>query len=84
VEPTYLPRALEDLRRIDKGVAARIVEKIAWFSLNADVLTHIPLTSSLSDFYKLRVGDWHILYEIDRAREKVIIHKIGHRKDIYK
>jgi mRNA interferase RelE/StbE len=84
VEPAYLSGALEDLRRIDKRIAARIIEKIAWLALNADVVTHIPLASSLSDFYKLRVGDWRILYEVDRASEKLVIHKIGHRRDIYK
>jgi mRNA interferase RelE/StbE len=84
VEPAYLPRALDGLRRLDKSVAQRIIEKVVWLSLNVDLVTHIPLSSSLSDFYKLRVGDWRILYEIDRVREKVIVHRVGHRKDIYK
>ncbi len=84
MEPLYLPKAIEDLRRLDKAVSARIIEKISWIALNAELVNHTPLASSLSDFYKLRVGDWRVLYEVDRPGDRVIIHKVGHRKDIYK
>jgi hypothetical protein len=36
VEAVYLPKALDDLKRIDKLVARRIVEKVLWLSLNVD------------------------------------------------
>ena len=34
--------------------------------------------------YRLRFGDYRILYTVDTKREIVEIYKIGHRKDIYK
>jgi len=41
-----------------------------------------PLTGKLKGLWRLRVGDWRIIYEI--AGSKVIIYTIGNRKDVYK
>jgi mRNA interferase RelE/StbE len=37
-----------------------------------------------SEEYRIRVGIYRILYEIDDDRKIVSIYKIEHRKDIYK
>jgi mRNA interferase RelE/StbE len=37
-----------------------------------------------SGLYKLRVGDWWVIYEIKRDEMIVVVHKIGHRSKIYK
>jgi mRNA interferase RelE/StbE len=34
--------------------------------------------------FKLRVGDYRVLYEFDAAAGKLILHYVGHRRDIYK
>ena len=31
----------------------------------------------------MRVGDHRVVYEIDRARNRVIVLFIGHRRDVY-
>lgn len=36
------------------------------------------------DGYRIRVGDYRILYTIDNKPETIIIYAIGHRRDIYK
>ena len=79
-----LPKALDDLSRLDKSIAKRITDKLTWLSENIKTITPIPLISSLSGFYKLRVGDWRIIYDIDRDENIITVHKIGHRKEIYK
>jgi mRNA interferase RelE/StbE len=38
---------------------------------------------SLSGFYKLRVGDYRIIYEFERENKLIIIIKIAHRSEIY-
>jgi len=43
-----------------------------------------PLKENLSNLYKLRVGDYRIIYEILADEETIVIHFIGHRKEIYK
>ena len=36
------------------------------------------------DFYRIRVGNYRIVYSIDDKRKVVEISRIGHRKDIYR
>jgi mRNA interferase RelE/StbE len=73
------PRALRDLKGIDKTQARRIAEKIALMkdSLAGDVkrLTHF------TPEFRLRVGDYRVLFEVEG--EKVIVYRVIHRKDAY-
>ena len=34
-------------------------------------------------FYRVRIGDYMIIYEIHQESSKIVILKIGHRKDLY-
>jgi mRNA interferase RelE/StbE len=34
--------------------------------------------------YRLRVGDYRILYDIDDAAQVVTIYRIGHRREVYR
>jgi len=34
--------------------------------------------------YRVRVGDWRILYEIDDAKRIVEIHLVAHRREVYR
>jgi len=79
-----LPTAFEDLSRIDKPIAKRVTDKITWLSENLDNITPLPLKGSLSGFYKLKIGDWRALYEADYGEKVITVHKVGHRKEIYK
>jgi len=38
----------------------------------------------LRGLYKLREGDYRIAYEIFKAESLIIVHLIGHRREIYK
>jgi len=36
-----------------------------------------------SQFRRLRVGDYRVIYEIDMQSKRVIVLDIGHRKNVY-
>jgi mRNA interferase RelE/StbE len=36
------------------------------------------------DAYRIRVGDYRVIYEIDDDRIIVVVVSVGHRRDIYK
>ena len=80
---TVSGKAQEDLARLDRRVAARILKKLAWLAANAETVHHVPLTGEWRDFYRLRVGDYRVLYELDRAGRQIAVEVIGHRRDIY-
>ena len=49
-----------------------------------DDLKPEALTGDLSGFYKLRAGDHRILYEVLRDEKTIVIHVIGHRREVYR
>jgi mRNA interferase RelE/StbE len=34
--------------------------------------------------YRIRVGDWRIVYAIDDAAQRVEVMRVGHRGDVYR
>ena len=83
-EVKILYEAEKSLKHLDKPIVKRIVSRINWLAENLDSITPQTLSANLSSFYKLRVGDYRIIYEILEEESTIVIHLIGHRKDIYK
>jgi len=79
-----LDAATRELARLDKPLGRRIVERITWLATNLDAIRPEALTGELAGFYKLRVGDYRVIYEILHAEQTVLIHAIGHRREIYR
>ncbi len=73
--------ALEDLEKIDTIVAQRIVEKAKWLEDNFHDIVPEKLHRDLRKFYKLRVGDYRVVYSVHEG--VIIVQAVGHRKDVY-
>lgn len=78
-----LKAASRELARLDKPIAQRIVARIRWLAENLDNAKPKALKGELAGLYRLREGDYRIIYEIIRKEKAVIIHSIGHRREIY-
>ena len=78
-----LESAAKDLERLDQPVARRIVKRIRWLAANLDNIKPEALKGDLADLYKLRSGDYRILYEILHQEKTIVVHLIGHRKEVY-
>ena len=79
-----LDAATHELSRLDKAVSRRIVERINWLAGNLDAIRLEALTGDLAGFYKLRVGDYRVIYEVLQEEQTIVIHAIGHRREIYR
>lgn len=79
-----LEAAIRDLARLDKRVARRIVRRIRWLAANLETVRLEALTADLAGLYKLRVGDYRVVYEVLRSERTILIHAIGHRSEIYR
>ena len=73
------PRAIRDLKSIDKSQARRIAEKIAL--MKVDLAGDVKRLTNFTPEYRLRVGDYRILFEVDGA--KVVIYRVRHRREVY-
>jgi len=73
--------ALRDLENIDTVIAARVVRKVAWLGDNFPTLVPEKLHQNLKGLYKLRVGDYRVMYSVHA--NMLIIEAIGHRRNVY-
>jgi len=77
--------ARDSLSRLDKTVAQRIFKKIRWLAKNYELLSPEPLTGEWQEMYKLRAGEYRVIYTVEKAGKKIItVHLVGHRREIYK
>jgi mRNA interferase RelE/StbE len=81
----FTDEAEKDLARIDKNTAQRILNKLRWLAENFDMIKPERLKGELwKDKFKLRVGDYRIIYSVDFEKKIITVHLIGHRSEIYK
>jgi mRNA interferase RelE/StbE len=74
--------AVDELGSIPKKDLRRIVEKIR--SLEDEPRPHGYEKLSAQERYRIRQGDYRIVYSITDAGKIVEIFKVGHRSEIYK
>jgi len=79
----FTPAGLDSLEELTSTIQERILRKIRWLSENFDDVTPQALSANLSGLFKLRVGDYRIIYSFDAEMEIITIHEVGHRRDIY-
>ena len=74
--------AERDLSRLSSTLFERLTTKLA--ALAADPRpTGCEKLAGL-EAYRIRVGDYRVLYEIDDAKRMVIVVRVRHRRDVYK
>ncbi|MBD2288435.1 type II toxin-antitoxin system RelE/ParE family toxin [Microcystis wesenbergii FACHB-1317] len=79
----YEPEAVNDLDQLTQTTRIRILKKIEWLKNNFDQISPLSLTGNLSGFYKLRIGDYRVIYEFDKEKYIIYVNRIGHRREIY-
>jgi mRNA interferase RelE/StbE len=80
----YLPTVLDDLRATEQPMAQRLLDKTKWLASNVSNLRHDPLHPDLPGMIQYAVGDWRILYSIDREDHVVAIHRVCNRGELYR
>jgi len=78
---TFDEEAIEFLNKLQKELKERIFNKI--ISTKEDPFHFFERLSSRSD-YKLRIGDYRVIADIDQVNKTIKVNLIGHRKNIYK
>ena len=74
--------AEKELRAIPKMDLPKVVQRIQSLANNPRPLGHQKLSGQSQ--YRIRQGDYRILYTIDDSDRQVEIVKIGHRREIYR
>jgi mRNA interferase RelE/StbE len=76
-------KVARDLKAIDKTWQRKILDAIHK-KLSSNPYIGKRLVGELSPYYRLRIGDYRVIYEIHDQQLIVLIIKVRHRKDVYK
>lgn len=80
----FHPDVEGDLRPLDGSMRRRILGKVRWLAEHADQVRHEPLTGQWAGTYKLRVGDYRVVYDVSHERELITVYTVRHRRDVYR
>lgn len=74
--------AEKDFRKIPKAIRERINSIIIKLKYNPKPLSVRKISGS-ENYYRIRMGDYRIIYEINDKEKKINIFRIRHRKEAY-
>jgi mRNA interferase RelE/StbE len=84
VYEVYLERSAEnDLKRLTTSIFHRIIPHIKTLAGNPRPSGCIKITGSRND-WRIRIGDYRIIYEIDEEAKAVRIMRVRHRREVYR
>jgi mRNA interferase RelE/StbE len=79
----FSPTAESQFKKLPKEVQGRLKHRI-------DSLTENPFPKGMKklsaeeNFYRLRIGDYRIIYQVQGKALLILILKLGHRKNVYR
>ncbi len=76
-------KAVKELARVRPDVGRRLLQSIESLAADPRPRQSHKLSESESS-YRLRVGDYRVLYQVDDEAKLVTIFKVGHRREVYR
>ena len=78
-----LPSAHRDLKRLTKAVQIRIAVRLRGLVENPRPTGMVKLAGT-ENLWRIRIGDYRVVYEIHDDRLIVLVVRVAHRKDVYR
>ena len=78
----FTNRATKNFRKIDRKYQALIIAKLEELAKDPKNATNVKALKG-GDFYRLRVADYRVIYELQNNELIILVIDINHRKDIY-
>lgn len=79
---SFSKSAEKEILSLDRTLSQRIFKKINLLAKNPFGKGSIKLGGGKG--YRIRVGDYRVVYMIDANKKEVVIIKIRHRREVYK
>ena len=80
---TFKPSVEKDLRSLPRVTVTRVIERIEGLKTTPLPPQAIKL-SGAERLYRIRVGDYRIVYEVDTQARHIVIHYVRHRSKVYR
>ncbi|MYC07964.1 MAG: plasmid stabilization protein [Chloroflexi bacterium] len=78
----YSPQSRRDLRRLDRVSATRILNALE--RLAADRSGDIRRLRGSASEWRLRIGDWRVIFEFDSNDSEILVKRISRRDSAYR
>jgi mRNA interferase RelE/StbE len=79
----FKPAVQKDFRRIPQKTLSRILESIEGLTKIPFPVQAIKLAGS-DRLYRIRVGDYRIIYEVETETGEIMVHYVRHRREVYR
>ena len=80
---TFARSARKELQALDSTIATRVLRRLEVLSISPRPIGVIKIEGA-DDLWRLRIGDWRVIYRISDREKLVDIIAIRHRKDAYR
>ena len=77
----YDPKAVKQLKKLEKAMALQIIEGIEKYALDEKAKKIVKLKTPFDGGFRLRVGDYRVIFY--KEDDLILISKIAHRKEVY-
>ena len=77
----YSQKAAKQLEKLDRNIQERILHALERLRLRPESCDIKKLVGT--DGYRMRVGDYRIIFDMEKEKMLVFVLKMGHRKNIY-
>jgi mRNA interferase RelE/StbE len=79
----YKESVAKDLRRLPDAQRDRVLERIEALAKEPFPRQSLKLTGA-ERLHRLRVGDYRVIYEVDAEAQRITVHLVRHRRDVYR
>ncbi|MFC1594455.1 type II toxin-antitoxin system RelE/ParE family toxin [Candidatus Omnitrophota bacterium] len=79
----YLDQVERDLKKLDKPLIKKIIDKIENYLTQDPHGLGKPLTGSFRGYWRYRWGDYRVIYRISEQEILIVVLRISHRKIVY-
>lgn len=77
----FKPKAVKDLDKLPREIAGRVIQKLE--SLRSGLKSgDVKRLTNFSPEYRLRVGDYRALFEVEGA--SIVVYRVIHRREAYR
>jgi mRNA interferase RelE/StbE len=79
----WRPSVHKDLRKLPPDMNARIVAAATGL-MGGPFPSGVKKLTGCEHTYRIRVGDYRIIYEVNLSQSLVVVQRVRHRKDVYR
>lgn len=80
----FTPAARRQLRKLDRPIQQRILRRVEKLATQPLPKAAKKLQGTSDPLFRVREGDYRIIYMIEKDRLIVLIVRIGHRSEVYR